>query len=855
MKKLFLLILVATLFANYSYGQLDLDYYLPAGVSYNSEIPTPEFVIGFQVGQWHVSHDKLVQYMYKLAESSDRITIREYARTFENRPLVVLTITSSENQQKIDQIKAQHQLLTDPQQSSSLDLNTMPAVAYMGYSIHGNEASGSNASLLVAYYLAAAQGDKIDQLLSNTIILLDPSFNPDGLNRFASWVNSHKSMVETSDPNNMEQNEAWPGGRTNHYWFDLNRDWLPIQLPESQGRIKTFHDWKPNVLTDHHEMGTNATFFFQPGIPSRNNPLTPDNTYRLTEKMGEYHAKALDSIGSLYYTKESYDDYYYGKGSTYPDVNGAVGILFEQASARGHAQDSENGILRFPFAIKNHFNTSLSTLEALNNMRVEFLNHQRSFYKNALNEAEKDDNQAYVFASNDHTRARELAELSVQHDIEIFTTGKKTNIEGQTFEAGEAYIIPLRQKQYRLIKAMFEKRTSFQDSLFYDVSTWTLPLAFGVEYNFIGGRAYSNDLIGERLEVTRKKNGAVIGGKSDYAYVFEWTDYNAPKALYHLLSRQYKLKVATEPFYHPDGMKFERGSLLLPVSIQHRNSETIFEELKSLAKNTGIDFYAFNTGLDYKGKSLGSRSFESVTKPRTMILVDGGVRSYDAGEVWHLFDQRYQMDLSLVPIDEFNRISLDKYNTIIMVDGNYSDISENGREKLKNWVRDGGSIVAVQRALTYLNNIGLGKFDMKKQDAGSESSSKRYADIQRFRGAQQIGGAIFEVKIDTTNPLFYGYFKSKIPVFRNSELFMEKSKNEFGNPAIYTENPLLSGYISDENLNLLKNSAAVGTVAYGRGRIIGLVDNPNFRAFWYGTNKLFINAIFFGHLINSSASR
>ncbi|MEM6362493.1 MAG: M14 family zinc carboxypeptidase, partial [Bacteroidota bacterium] len=310
--------LIITTALSYSQNSVDLSYIIPGGVSYNQAIPTPKSVIGHEVGEWHISHDRLVNYMYAVAEASQRITIQEIGRTFETRPQLLLTITSPENQAKIDQIKKDHVGLTDPNRSASLDITNMPAVVYMGYSIHGNEPSGSNASLAVAYYLAAAQGKEIEDLLKNVIILLDPCLNPDGLNRFANYVNSRKSKNLVSDPNSTEQNEPWPRGRTNHYWFDMNRDWLPVQLPESKNRIRMFHEWKPNVLTDHHEMGSNSSFFFQPGIPSRNNPLTPTNNYRLTDKMGEYHAKALDKIGSLYYTRESFDDYYYGKGSTYP---------------------------------------------------------------------------------------------------------------------------------------------------------------------------------------------------------------------------------------------------------------------------------------------------------------------------------------------------------------------------------------------------------------------------------------------------------------------------------------------------------------------------------------------------------
>ena len=380
MKHLYLLIFVGFSSFLQAQSQFDLSYYLPKNVTYNQDIPTPQSVLGFEVGEWHVTHDKLVEYMKLLSTVSNRITIEDRGKTFEGRPILLLTVTSPENHKNVDAIRTQHLKLIDYKQSNQLNTDAMPLVVYQGFSIHGNEPSGSNSSLILAYYLAAAEGDEIEELLKNTIILLDPSFNPDGLQRFAYWANTNKSDFLNMDPNDREFHEVWPGGRTNHYWFDMNRDWLPVQLPESRARIETYNNWMPNILTDHHEMGTNSTFFFQPGVQSRVHPLTPKLNQELTKEIGNYHAKALDNIGSLYFTEERYDDYYYGKGSTFPDINGGIGILFEQASSRGHAQETDNGLLTFPFTIRNQFTTALSTLKAAQEMRGKLLKYQKDFY-------------------------------------------------------------------------------------------------------------------------------------------------------------------------------------------------------------------------------------------------------------------------------------------------------------------------------------------------------------------------------------------------------------------------------------------------------------------------------------------
>ena len=408
-------------------AQTDPSYYLPKGHNYDPNIPTPESILGYNVGDWHVSHDKLVEYMKALALSSDRISIENRGSTYEGRPLLLLTITSSENHANLDQIQKQHLMLSEPE-GASLDITKMPTIVYQGFSIHGNEPSGANAGLLVAYHLAASKDASVVEMLKEVVVLFDPCYNPDGLQRFSQWVNTHKSDVLNPDPNDREYSEVWPRGRTNHYWFDMNRDWLPVQLPESKVRIKSFTDWLPNILTDHHEMGTNATFFFQPGIQSRVNPLTPKMNQKLTREIGNFHAKALDKIGSLYYTEESYDDFYYGKGSTYPDVNGSIGILFEQASSRGHLQESDNGILTFPFSIRNQFITALSTLKAAKDIRLKLLEYQRSFYRNALKAAQQNKQKAIVFGnSKDPATSYHLAEILKRHQISVHRLNKKHN--------------------------------------------------------------------------------------------------------------------------------------------------------------------------------------------------------------------------------------------------------------------------------------------------------------------------------------------------------------------------------------------------------------------------------------------
>ena len=812
----------------------DLDYYFSEFETPNSSIPTPKEVIGHEVGEWHVTHDKLVQYMYALADASNRITIEDRGKTFEGRPILLLTITSEDNHNNINQIIANHKKITEYNEYISIE--DQPIVVYQGFSIHGNEASGSNASLLLAYYLAASDSDFVHELLKNSVILLDPSMNPDGLQRFAYWANINKNINLTSDPNDREYNEVWPGGRTNHYWFDLNRDWLPAQLPESQARIKSFNKWIPNILTDHHEMGTNATFFFQPGIPSRTHPLTPDLNQKLTKEIAKFHVESLDKIGSLYYSEESFDDFYYGKGSTFPDINGSIGILFEQASSRGHVQDSDNGLLRFPFTIKNQLTTGLSTLKAANNLRLEILDYQKSFYKEAARESSKFKNEAIIFGnSKDRHRTKKLAEILERHEIEIYELDSDVKHKNKTYRKGYAYVVPKNQKKYRLINAMFETRTEFLDSLFYDVSSWTLPLAFNLDYDLNFNGNYSKKV--EQLKFN--KNLSVE--KSNYAYLMEWHEYLSPNALNELLDNEVIVKVATKKF-KLEGKDYDYGTILIPV--QNNNHIDLNELLNDISSNCNIEINPVKTGYA-EGPDLGSNNFRRLYKKNVAMLVGDGITAYDAGEIWHLLDTRFELSLTKLDIRNFNRIDLSKYTTLIVPNSSISN--KLVTDKISEWVKSGGNLIAYKNSINWLKKTKLIEVKELKKDITAKNIS--FEERSAFFGAQRIGGAIFNTKIDRSHPINFGQTNTTMPIFRNSTIFIEKDKESYNNPILYTDNPLLSGYISEENIDLLKSTSPIKINKIGKGKVIYLTDNTNFRAFWYGTNKILMNAIFFGNIM------
>jgi Zinc carboxypeptidase len=830
-----------------------LTYFLP-DLKYNENIPTPEQFLGFQIGEWHVSHDQVIAYMRELDRKSDRISIEIHGKTFERRPLMVLYISSPENHKKLQNLKDQHIALSDPTKSASIDVSSMPIVLYQGYSIHGNEASGTNAAMLMAYYYAAAQGDEIDSILKNTVILLDPCFNPDGLQRFSTWVNQNKSKNLVSDVANREFSETWPNGRTNHYWFDLNRDWLVSQMPESQGRVRLFQEWKPNILTDHHEMGSNGTFFFQPGVPSRVNPITPKQNQELTWKIAQFHAKALDDIGSSYYTQESFDDFYYGKGSTYPDAQGAVGILFEQASSRGHLQKTNNGLLSFPFTVRNQVTTSFSTLRAAQVLRTEMLDYQRSFYKNAVSDGKNDTRNCFVFGEKEDQQKQFLfLQMLKRNNVKVFELGENTTLEGKKFEKGNAYVVPLNQPQYRLIKGMFETQKTFEDSLFYDISSWTLPLAFNIPY-----AAGNNQVVlGKEINEIQQAKGSIIGNKSTYAYIMENDAYLAPNTLNFLLNEGLVVKVGAKPFTakltNGKSQKFSYGALLITVGNQTRSGETIYKLLESQAEKNNLNFYAVETGLTEEGIDLGSPNFTVVKQPKVALIIGNGIDANAAGEVWHLLDQRYDMQVTNIETEQIGRANLNNYNTIVLPDGSFGSISENGKNKLRDWVSVGNTLIALGNASKWLKDNGLINIKFKTSKQNTKVNLRRaYENADDDLGAEVLGGAIFEADLDLSHPLCYGYTSRKLPVFQADTLFIEASQNAYATPFQFSNKPLLSGYLHKKFENVVKNAAAVLVTGIGSGKVICSTTDPNFRAFWHGTNKWFANAIFFGNSINRS---
>ncbi len=816
-------------------GQVDLSWYLyQKDTSLHAHIPTPEDILGFEVGAWHISHDQLVDVCETYAELSDRISMKVIGYTYEHRPLIHLYVTSRNNQQQLEELRLRH-LAWAGLTKGNPDRKDVPLVINLGFSVHGNEASAMNASVLLLYYLAATRHPDLVSFLETNVIIIDPCLNPDGSHRFSSWVNMHRSRSHLNTHRlAREHREAWPGGRTNHYWFDLNRDWLLLRHPESRARVREFHRWKPNLLTDHHEMGSDRTFFFQPGIPSRNNPLTPEQVITLTGLAAKVHAEFLDQIGSRYYSEESYDDFYYGKGSTYPDVQGGVGVLFEQASARGNRMSTIHGLLSFPFAVRNQFTAALSSIEFCRRHRNNLLEYQRDFFTDSKKEAANAGFAGYYFLHpDDRAYADSLARLLMQHDIRVSGDGK-------------GYFVPLEQSQYSLIRSMFDPATEFQDSLFYDVSTWMMPPAFGLltrKMTKAELRATTlqpvNALLNPSTDPPFPERGAYV------AYAFSWTHLNAPSMLAEILEAGFEAYISRKPLLHEDGDTLRRGTIVIPAGSTAEEKE----DLASLVKQSGMDHQipvkGFETGL-LAGLDLGSPELVPARLPTVALVVGDGVSSYETGEIWYMLDEVFHYPVTLIEGRNLSGQTLKEFSHVILVSGGESRVNQSD---LESWIREGGTLVTIKAAnqfLTYLSGVSLERLFSERSDV----QGVPYEELDKVRGAQQIGGMICRIRIDSSHPLAYG-LPSSLSVFKNTSFVWsaESSRPSGWAVASYHRDPVVSGYLSDKNREMIAGTPAVMAGTYGQGHWISLVDDPVFRGYWLGSSKLLLNALFLSHLI------
>ncbi|HKJ17868.1 MAG TPA: M14 family zinc carboxypeptidase [Xanthomonadales bacterium] len=822
--------------------------YLPADADPDPAIPTPESVLGWNVGDWHVSHDKLMTYMHELAESSERVSLKVTGYSHEQRPTVLLTITSADNADRVDSMRQAH-INGDPD---------APLVVWLGYSVHGDEPSGSNAAMLVAYYLAAARSDAVTEILDGSIILIDPSLNPDGLNRNASWINSNAGKVPVADPARRQYVQGWPEGRTNHYLFDLNRDWLPLVHPESRARMAEFQQWRPHVLTDHHEQGGHPGFFFQPGVPSRQNPLTPQGNIELTRALAVFHAEALENIGQPIFMEEAYDDFYFGKGSTYPDINGSIGILFEQRAIGGQALATSNGIETFQMAVANQFRVSLSTLQGSWELRDRLKNYQRAFYRDKLSAAERIGFTGWVVGDdNDHARAQAFLDLLSMHDIEYEAISEPVRAGDLVFEPGGAWFIPARQRQFGLLQAMMEMRTSFQDETFYDVSAWTMPLAYNLPFATVR-QAPGTD-------VPTLSSSGLPPAEDAAGWLIPWNQLGAAELLQALLQEGARVRTAIKPFsvQTSAGLAgFESGTLLIQPNTQDESVLPVVNATLLDASLSGLAIHSATQTITAVGPDFGSENFKPV-RPVNPLLVGGeGIGEYDFGEAWFALDFRVGVATPIVEKERLASVSLSDYSHIILPNGSYDDADPALLESISQWALDGGIVIAIGGGATWVEGMcfeddpEVCATQVETENQGEPESeltgSRPYGSLDDDRARLAIGGAIVGTVLDTSHPLAFGFPRNVLPIMRRGTTILKPSENPYSTPVRYSETPLLAGYVSDERLEEFSSGPAVIAEKRGDGLVVRFANTPLFRGFWRGSERLFFNALFFGQAVDAS---
>ena len=808
------------------------NYFYPNKGNFDASIPTPEQFLGYAIGEQHTRHDRIVAYLKELDRLSDKVSFEIIGETFERRAQVVAIFSSPENHKNIEQIRLQH--LSNQTNGTN---NKVPLVIHLAYNVHGNEPSSSEAALLTAYYLTASQSEQTKEWLNNMIITLDPVINPDGRDRHTHWANMHKGTPPVADPNDREHNEIWPGGRFNHYWFDLNRDWFLGTFPETRNRINFFHKWRPYVQTDHHEMGTNSTFYFDPGKESSNNPIVPDYLYKnIYPKFGEYFTKATNSIGSMYFTKEAFDKLYPGYGSSYINFYGGAGFLFEQGSSRGHVQETTTIPITFGFTIRNQFTASLATITASLAEKESLIEMRKQFYVTAKQQATNSIIKGYSFGdAKDFNRTKAFIDLLLLHKIDIYKVPNSTD-----------YFVPTAQDNYIMVKSIFENQITYKDSTFYDASTWSLIHAYGLPFTEVK----SSMVLAEKVNAPLVLNNTPIV-KSNYAYLVSNTDYNIHQFIYALQSEGVFVQTATRTFstnINGENKNFGYGSIIISVQQQKVGADELYTIISKASLAANIKVHTVSTGFSNSGIDLGSNYIKTLKKPEAAMIIGNGVAASEAGEIWHLLDQRLHMPITKIDILNFSRVRLERYNTLVMVSGAYNFLDKNSVDKIKAWVQNGNTLITIKSGADWAIKNGFTKFKLAV-DSSTTKGRLDYDKASDMEGAKALGGSIFSIDLDTTHPIGYGFSKRKVSVYKNNSTFFQNSTSAYNTIAQYTNTPLVGGYLHPNSLKMIKNSPSILVGAEGSGRVILFADEPNFRGTWYGTNKLFLNALFLGSIM------
>ncbi|MCP4723471.1 MAG: hypothetical protein GY863_00470 [bacterium] len=843
----------------------DEDLY-PGG-RYDDSIPTPYSVLGHRFGAIHTFQYEMVDYMEVLEESSDRVQVINYGKTYQGRDLILVVIGSPENLRRLEEIKSANKRLTDPRVTSEAEANEiagwMPSIVWLGYNIHGNETSGMEAAIRTAYQLTAGTDETTMNIMNNILTVIDPCQNPDGHDRFTHYSRSVVTVKSHPQSQDVEHNSPWPGGRTNHYLFDLNRDFFLKTQIESWQKAIVYHQFMPHVFPDIHEMGTNSTYFFAPPMDPYNEYVTP-LLHKWWNIIAQGNAESFDHFGWGYYTKESFDAFYPGYGVSYPSINGSIGMTYEEASARGVSSMRADGtVLTLREASWHQFTTSMATLKTISERREERVKDFYQFFVDAMESAKSDEMKEIILVPDrDPHIAAKLVENLLVEEVEIkvakepFTLNATSyftkSSESKTFPAG-SYIISLNQPQKVLIKTLIGPEAKIEDyfieeerqrredrerSHFYDITAWSMPLTYGVDAYWTDRESRTDaDMINEAPEFT----GSVIGGRAKQVYLIPYNTFSSTKLLFELIDQGFRARMSRKAFTI-DGKTWPVGTIVVRINRNGADNPhfSVHEAVKGLTKKYGIDAYAMHSGLSSEGIDPGSNNVVPVIKPEIAIVTESPVSSYSYGAMHYLFER--EMGLSFTRINASDLANLDDYNVVVLPSGNYGRaLNENQLNEFKRWVRRGGTVVAVSGAVNWLKNA---KMSAIKGLNGTPDPDDKSKNIQ----VDYTPGAIVKVKMNPLSFMSYGVPEEVAVFLRSSNIYKTFPDDKFKNIGIFAsaEEVKLSGFIWPETEKYLAGNGWLFQESFGRGKVISFVEDPVFRASYDGLNKVLFNAIILG---------
>ena len=827
---------------------------------YDASVPTPAAVLGYEIGERFTPHHLIVRYVSALAEASPRIRMDTVGFTHEGRPVLLAIATSEANQGRLDEIRRSAQRLADPRGAARSELDALvaetPTVVWLAYTVHGNEASGAEAALATLYQLAAGQDAGTAEILDNVVTLIDPVQNPDGHDRHVNQVAWDRGRLGPDPfPSAVVHGADWHGARTNHYLFDLNRDWIVHSQPETRGRMDVLREWYPHVAVDLHEMGSNATYFFPPPMPPIHtgiHPLIHDGW----ELFAAGNAEAFSALGWGFYTRESFDEFYPGYGPSWPIHTGAIGMTYEQASSDGGAIRRHDGtVLTLREATQHHYTASVATLRTAATHRADRVRDYLTFRRDAIERGRSSEMRTVLLRRDTQGRADALIPILLRHGIEVGRLSESTRVEATRYGAEDAqrttfpagtYVVDLAQPQGALARTLLEPVAAFDPSFvqeelerreaglrnrFYDMTGWSLPFLFRVDAAWSGDGVTAEPV----RDVTRV--APAPPRRAGYAYAFEPGSEAALRMLGSLLTDGVRVRHAPRAFT-VNGNAFPDGAFLV---LAHRNRDEagLHEKVSALSAETGTPVVAIDNALVDDGTDLGSGSVEAIPEPRVALVIGDRISTYSYGAAWHMFDYLLELPVTRIELDDLLR-TLHSFNTVVVPSafGFGSALGERGTQTLTRWVRDGGTLITLDGATAWLaSDDGLAR--MRPQPDTAESDQTMY-----------VPGAILRARIDTLSPLVAGVQETEIPVMLFGDRFYQAPADVEPGEVVIRYAPQdrlrLAGFLWPEVPARVAGSPYLWTERVGSGRVIGFTADPNFRAMWRGLLPLFGNAVFLG---------